>query len=176
MRRKLLITVLILSLGLNAGVFVSVFFHHMRAKCFKEGVQKESSWMKKHIKNKLGLSDDQAANLEKGREEMRLKTVDIRNLLSKKRGELFTMVKNTDTYTNEMDKLITEVSVLQADMERNIVKHAISTKKVLNPQQMEKFHKMMEKGFGKMHKNPGEGPMGGPGPDGAPGCGPKGGF
>jgi Spy/CpxP family protein refolding chaperone len=170
MKRKLFIVILILSLGLNAGVVATVVFHHMRAKIFN-GMQKENSWMKKHIKKKLGLSDEQSNALDKGREDMRTNTQAVRDSLKKKREELFTLVKNTDTYTQDIEKLIGEISSLQMEMERNIIRHSMSAKKILNPDQRQKFDKMMEKGFNKMH-NSKNAPDGQPGP----GCPPQGGF
>ncbi|MCB4792551.1 MAG: Spy/CpxP family protein refolding chaperone [Elusimicrobia bacterium] len=154
MKIKLLMVLLLLSLGFNLGVFVT-FGHHCLLKKYFEKGPKESSWHKNKIKKMLNLSEEQALYMEKDRKALQDTINPLKDELKAKRAELFAMLDSDSIDNSKVDKLIGEISVLQMKIEKNVVDHSLNIRKQLTPEQQKKFKEFLKKGFEKMSRGPG---------------------
>lgn len=150
MKSKILAALLFVSLALNVGVIGTVGYHWLH-----HGMRpKNPAGFIHHMKKVLRLSDEQVAAMEKDRAQMETDTAAVRQQLESKRRELFTLVDSQDAYTPQIDQLIGGISTLQMEMEKNAIRHSFVTKKILTPEQRQKFTTMLHKRFGKNHMPP----------------------
>jgi len=153
MRSKILMILLILSVGFNIGV-LATFGHHWLMKKEFDKWPKESSWHMSKFKKMLNLSDEQALSLEKDRKILQDTITPIRVELKNKRTELFNLL-DTDNIDNvKLDKLIADISALQMAIEKNVIEHSVNVRKNLTPEQQKKFKAFLKKGFERMSHGP----------------------
>jgi Spy/CpxP family protein refolding chaperone len=163
MKPKLMAILLGISLCLNVGVLLGLGHHWLKFRELKKW-PKESAWHMKHMKKMLKLDDNQFAMMEKNHDELESRIQPIKDEMTKDRAELFDMLKNEDTFNPKVEQKIEDIARVHLNMARVIVSSSFELKKILTPEQREKFAKMMEKGFGGPF---GPGGPGGPiGPDG----------
>jgi Spy/CpxP family protein refolding chaperone len=112
---------------------------------------------------KLGLSTEQKRQFREIFGKHRNKIRGIRQEARLKRGELLTELTREDPDMERVKALIQEISSIQAGLEMEMVQRMMEFKKVLSPEQQEKFfrhfnnrmhHKRMGKGGGIRHKHP----------------------
>jgi Spy/CpxP family protein refolding chaperone len=147
MKRKIIIIVLIVSLALNIGVILSFGRHWMLKREFRKGPEGENSWIKNRIKKELNLTDEQVKVMEQDRLELRQLTAPIKDDLRKKRAQLFTLLNDDKVDNAKVDKLIDEISLLQAKVEKTVINHLSSMRKNLTPEQRSRFRSFMQKGL-----------------------------
>lgn len=146
MKKKITIIVLILSLGLNLGVFATFGRHWLKRREFRKGPE-ESSWLKRKMRKELNLTNSQVALMEQSRKNIGQEIKPIKEELKRKRVELFTLLEANPVDSAKVDKLIDAISLLQARIEKTVVNHIATMKKNLTPEQQQKFKAMMPKGF-----------------------------
>ncbi len=146
MRRKIITIILILSLGLNLGVLATFGRHWLKRREFRKGPE-ESSWLKRKMRKELNLTDSQVGLMEQNRKNIRQEIKPIKEELKRKRAELFTLLEANPVDSAKVDKLIDAISLLQARIEKTVIKHLVTMKKNLSPAQQQKFKTMMPKGF-----------------------------
>lgn len=146
MKKKIMTVVLILSLGLNLGVLITVGRHWLYRREFKKGPG-ENSWFKKKMQKELNLTEAQVTFMEQDRKNIDQEITSIKEELKKKRAELFTLLDANPVDNAKVDKLIDTISLLQAKIEKTVVNHLAIMKKNLTPEQQQKFKAMMPKGF-----------------------------
>lgn len=153
MKSKLLMVLLILSLGFNIG-FMATFGHHWLMKKEFANCPKENSWHKAKVKKMLNLTDEQVQVMEKDRKELQYVINPIREELKNKRTELFNLLDTDNIDKAKLEKLIAEISSLQMAIEKNVIEHSINIRKNLTPEQQKKFKTFLKKGFEKMAHGP----------------------
>lgn len=149
MKKKLLLVLLAVSLAFNLAVLITFGHHSMMRRSFEKGPEGASVFFKDKFKKTLGLSDQQAELMEKERSEMKKAMQPLRDGLQKKREELFALIDEENVDNAKVDKLIGEISSLQADIEREVVKHSIGIRKNMTPEQRVKFNEFLKKHFKK---------------------------
>jgi Spy/CpxP family protein refolding chaperone len=157
MSRKALIIILIVSIGINLGLLgfmaleavrESRFFHEGRALPHWLGTIKEITPQQK---------DQIDAIMTEGRDSIEA----LRNDLFQKRCELNLLIAEKNPDPAAIDAKIIEISTLQAQMERLIVRDIIAIRGVLTPEQQLLLNDFM--GRHMMSPPPGssfDGPMG----------------
>jgi Spy/CpxP family protein refolding chaperone len=113
--------------------------------------------------SKLGLSSEQRRQFRELRRPHRNKIKDIRQEARLKRGELLEELSREDPDMERVKALVQEISSIQASLEMEMVQRMVEFKKVLNPEQRERFfrkfnnrmhHKRMGEDGGMRHKHP----------------------
>jgi Spy/CpxP family protein refolding chaperone len=150
MKIKILSVLLILSLGINAGVIGTIGFHWIHHRVG----QKDDSGFVKHMQRKLGLSAEQAAILGKGRMELQACIQPARTTIQNKRMELLSLLEKENAYSPATDALIGDIAQLQMEIERNVIHHSFDTKKILTPAQQNKLYALLRKGMKRGGKHP----------------------
>lgn len=93
----------------------------------------------------LRLSDEQKikiAGFDKSFNETNRKTCEI---LCERRKELAQLIETSDMNNPKIEMCLNEVSTLQLDLEKNVIKHLYDVKSVLNEDQQKKFVNLIHK-------------------------------
>lgn len=147
MKVKALIVLLIISLGLNIGVLVTVGQRFMRFRDFHcEPKGEPGPRLKSRMQKMLGLTDGQVAAFEEGHKAMEKANQPIREQLESKRYELMNLLAQDDVDKAKVYKLLADINALQLKLEKNIVNRSIDIKKTLTPEQKKKFARIFDKG------------------------------
>ena len=149
MKKKLLLVLLAVSLAFNLAVIATFGHHWMMRKCFAKNPEGGPMFFNPKFEKSLGLTDKQAEFLEKDRAEMKKIMEPMRDELRNKREELFTLIDEEKVDNAKVDKLIGEISSMQANIEREVVKHSIGIKQNMTPEQRAKFKEFLHKHFKK---------------------------
>jgi Spy/CpxP family protein refolding chaperone len=185
MKAKVLIIILIISLGINVGTVIRVIQH----KHYMETFDREDLFPppqnrrdrfppppKPDLQNSilsraLKLSDKQVNKIE----EMHLNTgskIDpIAQALDLKRKELISLLKEDKLDEVKVDTLFKQISVLQSKIEFYLFENMCQMKEILTPAQQQQFFELLQKGLlDKGHPHgPGPGPQYGLEPEHGPG-------
>lgn len=148
MKTRIMIILLILSLGLNLGVFATFGRHWLLKKEFGRG-HREDRWLRDRMQKELKLTDKQMEFIERNRGEIHKETKLIREGLQKKREELFDLVAADTVDEVKINTLINDLALLQTKMEKTIIGHLLNMKKNLTPEQQKKLKAVMQKGFAR---------------------------
>ena len=140
MKRKIFAIILIISLGINAGVFASFAYHRMREKRYCE---QGPSWRHSYIRRHLNLNKKQVGEIETACENMLQKTQPAREQIKIKREEL-ALLLDGDADKQKVKALIRELSELQAELELHIFENAKLISQILTPEQRKIFHDLYE--------------------------------
>lgn len=149
MKKKLVITVLVLSLGLNLGIIITFGHHWLTKREFRRGPE-ESSWRKNKMKKELNLTDEQVKFMEQDRQIIDKEVRPIKEELQKKRKELFALLDVDNMDKAKIDQMINDLAQLQIKMEKTVIGHLITMRQHLTPDQQKKLKVIMQRGFMKM--------------------------
>ncbi len=154
MKHRTLLIVLALSLALNLGVVSTIGCHWLARRHHGRGGNGGPEHLQRFHKT-LNLSDEQAQVLEQRRRELRDALAPLQSRLRAKKLELLSLVKTTDTYTPSIDTLVNQTADIQREMEKKFTQHSLEIRKVLTPEQRQKFDTVLEKRFRKTSPGPG---------------------
>jgi Spy/CpxP family protein refolding chaperone len=154
MKTKLLWAILIVSLAFNAAVIGTMGFHWLRVKGFHHRPMNEHARVMR-MKKTLGLNDEQVKLMEENRSKLDAEIAPLQERLQTKRKEMLTLLESEPAYGPKVEKAIAEISALQGDIEKAVIRNSFSVKTILTPDQQKKFREFMERGFRRMR--PGEG-------------------
>jgi Spy/CpxP family protein refolding chaperone len=154
MKVKVLVVLLIVSLGLNIGVLVTVGHHWFAMRDFHGG-PKDNPRLRFKMQKLLDLTDEQAKAFELGHQTMEKSNAPVKAELDSKRCELMCVLAKDNVDKVKVDKLLADISALQLKLERNIVNRSIDIRKNLTPEQRGKFTKIFDKGPKKPPFGPG---------------------
>ena len=148
MKTKILIVVLIISLGINVGVIFTAGYRWQqekgRQKCSGLTTGQEYCWNRSALCKNLNLSSEQVPILEKYREELQSQTLPLREELRLKRLELFNLAKGENNQDEKIDSLVNDIARLQSEIEKKVIQHSIKVKEVLDPEQQKKFNNLFQ--------------------------------
>ncbi len=100
------------------------------------------------IKDELNLTDEQQAQMIKIKADFIKETADIKADLMVKRNELFKMLRDPNASEKDLLAKHSELNQLQSKMMDTRFKKKLAMRKVLTPEQLEKFFDMLP-GMGK---------------------------
>lgn len=146
MKIKILVIALILSMGINVGVVITLVQHWRYRKRLEERLPlKSPSWYHSPMRRMLGLSKEQFDAIEKTREEMHSKIMPKREKLRRKRRELMDLLREPEPQKERLDSLLHEVAELQTEIELFIFEDILKMKEILTPEQEERFFELFNK-------------------------------
>jgi Spy/CpxP family protein refolding chaperone len=167
MKTKIIIIILIVSLGINVGIIIRVVQHrqymenfdrreHFIPPSFPPSEREHFPSPPKHDLEKSLLSRTLKLNNKQinAIEEMHLKTnskIDpVTRLLDLKRKELIGLLKEDNLDKVKADTLFKEISALQSKIEFYLFENMCQMKEILTPLQQQKFFELLQSGlFGK---------------------------
>jgi hypothetical protein len=167
------IVLLVVSLGVNIGVLLHRFWPRGIAGQAVQVARSQSGWHAAPMRRGLGLNDEQERLMETERLQALAQARPLQDELRLKRRQLFLLLKEKAVAEAELDAALGDISRLQAAIEKIFIRHSLTVKGVLTPEQLRKYDGLFEQGLcpGMMsEKNCPPGKMAGQGMPG-PACG-----
>jgi len=146
MKNRLLILVLVISLGVNIGFLLRCFWPHCPLMK-KSAAAALSGWHASSLRHDLGLSAKQTQLMETERRNVKVQVQPLQDELRQKRRELFILLKNKTVPAAELDLILNEIARLQAGIERIYILHTLKVKGYFSPQQLQKYDGFFEQGL-----------------------------
>jgi Spy/CpxP family protein refolding chaperone len=141
MKIKILIIALIISLGFNLGVILTIGWKIWGIR------QPGCGWQQNRLRAQFDLTPEQINELEEKRTEMQEKLHPIKKELLKKRRELLILQKGATLNEDRLDSLLSEIVHLQYNLEKTVFVHMNDIKGVLTEEQRVQFYHRLEKGL-----------------------------
>jgi len=142
-KSRIWIALLVVSLGVNIG-----FLLHWAWPRIAAGRSASfSGWHAGPMKQHLGLSSDQARRMENERRQVLAQVQPLQDALRQKRRELFLLLKKPDVAETDLDATLSEVSRLQAGIEKIFILHSLKARSVFSPAQLRKYENCLERGL-----------------------------
>ena len=138
MRMKVLIVLLIISLGFNLGMILTFVLKNRGPETM------ECGWHRTNLRERFNLSSDQVQILEKKRTEMQAKTQPIRERLQRYRIELLNLQKTEVIDTTKFDSLLRAIAQSQYEIEKSIFMHMRVVRGILDSNQQLQFDKQLQ--------------------------------
>jgi Spy/CpxP family protein refolding chaperone len=149
MKKKILLSVLLLSLALNVAVFLTMGFHWFSWKHHPGSTGRDAHFSR--MVKTLKMDTAQAKAMQQDRQALEQELQPLREAHRRKKMEMFALMKSTGTYTPQIDSLIEQSAGIQMNIEKTCVRHSFHTRTILTPEQQKKFETMLEKGFRRAH-------------------------
>jgi hypothetical protein len=155
-KNRIWIVLLVVSLGVNIGFLLHRFWPKLVSGHSVMGGQLKSGWHAGSMKHGLGLSAEQAQRMENERRQVLAQAQPLQAELRLKRRELFLLLKNKAMTDAELDVILSEISRLQAAIEKMFILHSLKVKGFFTPSQLQKYDGFFEQGLcpGMMSEKP----------------------
>lgn len=144
MRRWLLPLLLVVSVGLNAGLLLHRFMGTRHAGA---GIAPSPGWHAGPMRRHLGLDAAQARQLDDWHREVLAGIRLLQDRLAGKRLELVALLKEAPADPARFDAVIEEIARLQAAVEKVFARHSLKVRGVLSPAQLRKYEGCLERGL-----------------------------
>ena len=138
MKSKWFIVVLVLSLAINAGVFVSMGYHYYVNASTSSTAPCPMLPGDGHLFQSLGLSNAQLANIDPLARKFHGRVAELGAAMEEKKGALITLLqKNSDPV--KMENLRKEMAGIQDEIQKEVITHITEVKRILDPDQQRRF-------------------------------------
>lgn len=144
MKNRLMIILLVASLGINIGFLLHWFWPKIVPGA---AAGTPSGWHAGPMKRHLGLSSQQARLMENERRQVLAQAKPLQEALRQKRRELFVLLKGKDIRDDNLDVILHEISRLQAGIEKVFILHSLKARSVFSPAQLRKYEGFLERGL-----------------------------
>jgi len=145
MKKNLLILGFILSLGINIGVLATIGYNRLEKSCPGGDAEKERHAAMSFLIKELDLSPAQEKEIESLRKSLEPKVEEIRIKLREKRVQLFNLLKESQAEYEKINNQLSEIKSLQTEIEKMAIANLLQEKKILSPEQQEKFFSIILK-------------------------------
>ena len=142
MRSKWLIIVLFLSLAVNAGVLATMGYHYYLSASSKTMAPCPVSPGDSHLYQSLGLSSAQLSKMEPLAQKFHGRLAELGVAMEGKK-ELFVDLLAKGGDPSGIENLRKEMAGIQDDIQKEVISHIIETKKILDPNQQQRFFDLM---------------------------------
>ncbi len=138
MKTKVLIILLIISLGFNIGIVLNFLIKSKGTESVGCG------WHHTNLRERFKLSPEQIQTLEQKRTEMEAKILPIRKRLQNYRIELLALQKSEKLDTVRLDSLLWSIAQAQCEIEKNIFMHIHEVRGIFDETQLQEFYQQLE--------------------------------
>jgi len=146
MRSRWLYPLLVVSLGLNIGLLLKQYTFKTPESLGVSAHAKHCGWHTSPLRDELNLNPEQAARMEEERNRTLEQVASQQETLRIKRQEIFSLFKNLQSPDEiQLNRLLREVSDLQAEIEMYYIKHFLRLKTLLSQSQLQKFEELFER-------------------------------
>jgi hypothetical protein len=147
MKNRLLLILLVLSLGLNLGFLLHWSWPKIVSGHSAGRGQSQLGWHASPMKQHLGLSSDQARRMENERRQVLAQVLPLQDELRLKRRELFVLLKGKAVTDAELDVALSGIARLQTAIEKMFILHSLKVKAFFTPAQLQKYEAFFEQGL-----------------------------
>ncbi|MCX5778844.1 MAG: periplasmic heavy metal sensor [Elusimicrobia bacterium] len=155
MNKKAVIVLMIISLGFNAGVLVTMGHHWLRHRAFERHPATEIERHQKRMQKMLQLTEPQAQKMHADWEAMQKMIEPVKLKLEEKRAALFSLIDSGTADVAAIDRIIGEIAPLQIQLEKTIFEHSLAFSKTLTADQRLRFKAVFQKNAKRMPHGPG---------------------
>ncbi len=142
MRPKWLTIILILSLGVNAAVLVTIGYHYFVNASTTSSAPCPMSPGDAHLYQSLGLSKVQLSKMEPLAQKFHARLAELGSAMEEKKELLVTLLqKNSDPV--KIENLRKEMAGIQGETQKEVITHITELKKILDPEQQQRFFNLM---------------------------------
>ncbi len=152
MKNKILLVILIISLGINIGGIITIAYQSSK-KNYDNSIKTCNNWENSPVRKILDLNAEQIELLGKYHSELQAKITPIKEKIKQNRLEIFLFIKKGETADTPTEKLLYENSSMSIEIEKNIIHHLIKIRKELSTEQRNKFDVFLEQGFWPLATN-----------------------
>lgn len=150
MTQKILLIVLIASVMINLAAVVTFGFYWWDERGPKRGLPPRQMGERREgrasrLRERLNLSEEQIRAIDARSEEMRSKTSALRERLSEKRKDLTALLGEPELDRAKADAIFKEIATLQTELEVLAFENLREIKKILKPEQQERFLELYER-------------------------------
>ena len=142
MKSKWLTVVLVLSLAINAGVLVSMGYHYYVNASTPSTAPCPMSPGDSHLYQSLGLSKVQLSKMEPLAQKFHARLAELGVLMEEKK-ETLTDLLQKDSDPASIEALRKEMAGIQDEIQKEVITHITELKKILDPQQQQRFFDLM---------------------------------
>jgi Spy/CpxP family protein refolding chaperone len=159
MKRKVLVSVVVILAVVGLSTLTTImymrWFTHKQARFLP---RREHSLV--FLRRELGLSDAQIAEIEAQRNSFAKQIDSTQVELGQKRRAVMDELRANTPDTLRIDQLVSDIGVLQSELEKKVIRHMLQEQAILSPEQRQKFFSMADKHFQQREEMPWPGPMG----------------
>jgi Spy/CpxP family protein refolding chaperone len=143
MKTKALFFILILSLSANIAVISMIGYHYYRNYCIMPAVSCPLNQESHHLYQSLGLSDAQLAKMAPLSKEFHARLAVLESQVITKRDFLVRLLESEEVDKSRIEGARKEISVIQDEIQREVVVHISQTRNILNPEQRKLFFELL---------------------------------
>lgn len=147
MKNKAWIVLLLVSLGVNAGLLLHWAWPRIVPGHAAGRGRSQFGWHAGPMQQHLGLSSDQSRRMENERRQVLAQALPLQVELRQKRRELFLLLKGKAVTDAELDVALSGISRLQAAIEKMFIVHSLKVKGFFTPAQLRKYEGFFEQGL-----------------------------
>jgi Spy/CpxP family protein refolding chaperone len=148
MRPKWLILILILSLAINAGVLVFMGYHYYVNASTPSTAPCPMSPGDSHLYQSLGLSKAQLSKIEPLAQKFHSRLAELGAAMEGKRELLLDLLAK-DRDPASIENLRREMANIQDEIQKGVITHITELKKVLDPDQQQRFFDLMRQSMAR---------------------------
>ena len=142
MKSKWLTVVLVLSLAINAGVFLSMGYHYYVNASTSSTAPCPMSPGDSHLYQSLGLSNAQLAKIDPLAQKFHGRLAELGAVMEEKKETFITLLQeNSDPV--KIENLRKEMAGIQDEIQKEVITHITELRKILDPEQQQRFFDLM---------------------------------
>jgi len=159
MKRKILVSAVVILAVVGLSMLTTTIYMRWFSR-EETRLSRRSPHSFELLRKELGLNDAQMAELEAQRNSFEKQSDSTRAELYEKRKALMEELKAGAPDTVRIDDLVSEIGMLQSDLEKKAIRHMLREQAILTPEQREKFSSMFHRHFQEREEMLWRGPMG----------------
>ncbi|MGD8540338.1 MAG: periplasmic heavy metal sensor [Candidatus Aminicenantes bacterium] len=162
MKKRLLILAIVLLCIINITALATLSYNRwIRPQPKDISTEDASAWEAMQIR--IDLKPNQMQKMQGLRISLGEKVKALRQQMEEKRIDLIEEVRNPAPDLNKIDRVVDELSALQAEVQKKTIRNLIKDKQLLTPRQQERYFFMFEehlhgRGRGQGRRGRGRGP------------------
>lgn len=149
MRGKWLISILILSVSINAVVLANLGYHYYAGIRFAPSDSYPMSHRNHHFYQTLGLSEPQLAKMEPLAQAFHSQIEQLTAVMGEKKGLLVDLLSQKEVDNNAIEELRKEMAVLQEQIQKEVIRHILESKKIFDAKQQQKFFELLRQSMAR---------------------------
>ena len=144
MKSKWLTVVLVLSLAINAGVFLSMGYHYYVNASTSSTAPCPMSPGDSHLYQSLGLSNAQLAKIDPLAQKFHGRLAELGAVMEEKKETFITLLQENGDPV-KIENLRKEMAGIQDEIQKEVILHITEVKRILDPDQQRRFFDLMRR-------------------------------
>ena len=138
MKSKWLTVVLVLSLAINAGIFVSMGYHYYVNASTPSSAPCPMSPGDSHLYQSLGLSNVQLGKIDPLARRFHGRVAELGAVMEEKKENFITLLQENGNPV-KIENLRKEMAGVQDEIQKEVILHITEVKRILDPDQQRRF-------------------------------------